>query len=135
SRTSDRALETPPVKNFRACYCVSLALACLISAPALTWAQNAAKPVSEKWRPKDGSYIDAETEQCRDIPSYGLELGKKRFVVNELWACKITKITDTAPSTLRLDMICDEVEVKGDDEGKIYNEIMIARRIDEGSFS
>jgi hypothetical protein len=41
--------------------------------------------------------------------------------------------TDTAPDALRLDMICNEVETKGDDEGKDYKEVMILRRVDDES--
>jgi hypothetical protein len=116
---------------------IATAMACLVGTSTLALAQEHTKPiVQKKWRPKDGGYIDANWElngPCDDAAPYLLDLSKKRFVVDELWGCKITKITDTAPGALRLDMICDEVEIKGDDEGKDYKEVMILRRVDDDS--
>jgi hypothetical protein len=117
---------------------IATAMACLVGTSALALAQERTKPVvQKKWRPKDGSYINAGWKldgPCEDAAPYLLDLSKKSFIIDELSGCKITKITDTAPDALRLDMICDEVEIKGDDEGKDYKEVMILRRADDDSF-
>lgn len=123
---------------------IATAMACLVGTSTLALAQERTKPIvqkkwrliQEKWRPKDGLYIDAEWKfdgPCESAAPYLLELSNKSFIIDELSACKIIKITDRAADALRLDMICDEVEIKGDDEGKNYKEIMILRRIDDGS--
>lgn len=111
----------------------ALTLTCLICTPAPTFAQKA-----EKWRPKDGLYIEAGTEftgPCEGAAPFLIELSKKSVKISESETCKITKFTDTAPGALRLNMICNESEIDGDDDpGQDYKEIMTLRRVDEKSF-
>ena len=95
------------------------------------------KARSEKWRPRDGLYIRADTEftgPCEYPAPYLLELGKKRFVVDERRGCKITKIADTAPGALQLDMNCTETDNPDEGDGKNYKEVMRLRKIDDASF-
>lgn len=113
------------------------ALACLMGASKPAFSQDIAKPISEKWRPKDGLYIEPSTEftgPCEDAAPFLFELSKKRFVVDERSGCRVTRITDTAPGALRLDMICDEVDNPDEGDGKKYKEVMTLRKIDDGSF-
>lgn len=50
-------------------------------------------------------------------------------------SCKVTKLTDTAPGALRINMICNESEIDGDDDdGQDYKEIMTLRQVDDKSF-
>ena len=110
----------------------ALAFACLMSAmvPALT--QDAAKSAIEKWRPKDGLYdMDnggAFFVPCDKYPQHYFELSKRVIAANEIYKCKVTKITDAAPGILRLNANCDDVT-----DGKAKSVITL-RKIDEKSF-
>lgn len=115
----------------------AVVFACLIGTSVCAQAQGSQKPASEKWRPRDGLYIEAGTTltgPCEGTAPFLFELSKKRFVVDERSGCKVMKITDTAPGAVRLDMTCNESETAGDDDGKDYKEIMTLRQIDDGSF-
>jgi hypothetical protein len=124
-------------RYFRWCACCVVATMTLLILNAFTAAaQETAKPARDKWRPKDGLYIMADTKftgTCEDAAPYLLELGKRNFVVEERWGCKITKITDTGPGTLRLNMTCNEEDNPDEGYGKDYKEVMTLRRIDEAS--
>ena len=95
-------------------------------------AQDAAKPAPEKWRPKDGLYdMDdggAFFVPCDKYPQHYVELGKREIAANEVYQCKVTKITDAAPGILRLNANCDDVNF-----GK-QKSIITLRKIDEKSF-
>lgn len=109
---------------------VMMILACLIGASTAALAQDAAKPATEKWRPNDGLYIIAGTNftgPCEESAQYLFELGKKSVIGEEAFKCQITKITDTAPVTLRLDLTCDD-----DERGK-FKEIITLRKINSKS--
>jgi hypothetical protein len=107
------------------------ALACLVSASTPTLAQGSTTPVIEKWRPEDGLYgLDsgqAFVPPCDDLPLHHIELGKKLIVAIEVYQCKITRLKDIAPGTLRLDANCDT------DDGK-SKDVITLRKIDEKSF-
>ena len=115
----------------------SIACFALLGVLATTVAQEKAKPAPERWRPRDGLYIRADTEftgPCEYPAPYLLELGKKRFVVDVRWGCKITKIADTAPGALQLEMNCTETDNPDEGDGKNYKEVMRLRKIDDASF-
>lgn len=114
----------------------ALSLAVLIGTSIPALATDSTKPAPDKWRPKDGLYIRADREftgPCEDVARFLFELSKNHFVVDERAACKITKIADTAPGAVRLNMICNESEIAGDD-GKDYKETMTLRKISDTSF-
>jgi hypothetical protein len=96
-----------------------------VSAPAV--AQDSATAATEKWRPKDGLYAEPGTdlgERCMDHTEVVVELAEKSISGNE-WNCKITKLTDAAPDTVRLDAICTELE------DKPYKAIFLLKKIDD----
>jgi len=103
----------------------TFALAYLLSAP--TFAQENAKPTTEKWRPKDGTYVGPghDYDSCLDFGDLIVEFAEKRIGGNE-YECKISKLTDTAPGTIKLAVICTDIERE-----KPYNEIILLKRIDE----
>ena len=106
-------------------------LACLISISA--FAQDDKKLASDKWRPKDGFYIVAGTEvagMCEESAQYFFELSKKKVTDHVSFGCSVTKIYDTAPGALRLDLSC--VDVEGSE--RRTKEVMSFRRINEKSF-
>jgi hypothetical protein len=114
------------------------AIVCLIGTLTLAVAQDNAKSASAKWRPKDGPYIEAGREltgSCEAADPFLFGLSKKHFGIEERYGCKVTKITDTAPGALRLDMTCNESDNADDGEdGKDYKEVMTLRKIDDRSF-
>ena len=90
------------------------------------------KSTPEKWRPKDGLYdVDdggAFFVPCDKYPEHYVELSKRVIASNEVYKCKVTKITETAPGTLRVNANCDDVT-----DGKSKSVITL-RKIDDKSF-
>ena len=79
----------------------TLASTCLI-ASASTHAQDTAKPVIEKWRPKNGVYAvtgKGFTERCDNLGDFSVELGEKTITGDE-WSCDVKKspTVDPVPS-------------------------------------
>lgn len=107
----------------------AFALAFLMSAAMAAVAQEGARPVAEKWRPKDGTYLGAKTDpkydRCLDFGDLVVELAEKSIGGSE-WGCKIVKLTDTAPGTIRLDVACTTLERE-----KPYNDIITLTKIDD----
>lgn len=99
------------------------------STPAL--AEDAARPAAEKWRPKDGMYGREDgrafTVPCENLPLHYIELSKREIAANEIYVCKVTKITDAAPDVLKLNANCDF------ESGKSKSVITL-RKIDDKSF-
>lgn len=119
-----------------------VAAACLTDLSTLVLAQDDAKPAAEKWRPRDGLYAGPGKgfiEQCGEFGDVILELGKREISGNE-WNCKVTRVTDTAPDAVKLDMTCDDYNlaefIDNHDPNpydRKFKEIMLLRKIDEKS--
>jgi hypothetical protein len=101
-------------------------------------AQDSAKQAMEKWRPKNGTYnVQGQDllKRCMESDNLDIELVERTIRGNE-WNCKITKLTDTAPGAIRLDMTCDDYNLAeflypkdpNADERK-FKEIMLLRKI------
>jgi hypothetical protein len=63
----------------------------------------------KKWRPIDGTYAAPGKDfdgQCGEFGDVIIEFAEKAVLGNER-SCRIGKIRDTAPSAIRLDLICD----------------------------
>lgn len=117
-----------------------VAIAC-IGGPTLALAQDAAKPAAEKWRPKNGIYAvtgKAFAERCKS-GDFSVELGEKEIIGDE-WSCDVTKLTDTGPDAIRLDLSCSDENLSADlpdhpadpAEPK-FKETMTFRKVDEKS--
>jgi hypothetical protein len=114
-------------------------LACLIvaAAPALAQ-QQAAPPATEKWRPRDGLYAHPGAKfdaDCDENGNVTIALSEKHISGNE-WSCDITKLTDTAPGAIRLDMTCSDYNLAIHlklPEDRNFKEAMYLRKIDEQS--
>lgn len=107
-----------------------IALTCLIGASMPTFAQDAVKSAHEKWRPKDGPYaVDGEniSQRCEDAPEFDLVLRDGKVLSGESWACKISKLTETGPNALRLNLACEAPEARK------FREVMTLRKIDDTS--
>jgi hypothetical protein len=116
----------------------AIALACLIGASASAFAQGITKQATGKWRPKNGTYAVQGQDlikRCRESGDLDVELVERSIRGNE-WNCKITKLTDTAPGAIRLDMTCDDYNLAewihdpNPDERK-FKETMLLRKIDD----
>jgi hypothetical protein len=121
----------------------AIALACIISASTPALAQDSAKP-AEKWRPRDGLYVVAGTglhDRCMDDTQLDIDLREKSISGHE-WSCEVTRLTDTAPGIIRLDMTCNDynlAEFINDNDPNPYDrqfkEVMLLRKMDEKSIS
>lgn len=112
----------------RTLFRAAFALACLSSAAASALAQGSAKPAMDKWRPKDGVYADTGVtfaERCGEFGDTIIALAEKSISGGEE-GCKITKLTDTAPGAIKLDLACTDIERE-----KPYKEIILLKRIDD----
>jgi hypothetical protein len=102
--------------------------------PAL--AQDATTPVTPKWRPKAGVYAvpgkDFENS-CGEFRGFIVELAESAVSGDE-WNCKVTRLTDTGPRAIRLDMTCDDYNLAASlqelDE-TIFKEVMLLKKISD----
>jgi hypothetical protein len=104
------------------------------------FALDSAKPAAEKWRPKDGLYASPDKDfenQCGEYGDVIVELAEKSISGRE-WSCEITKLTDTAPGAIKLDMTCNDYnlaeninERDPNPYGRKFKEIMLLKKIDE----
>jgi hypothetical protein len=102
-------------------------LVCLTSASVPTAAQDSANPAAEKWRAKDGLYAEPGAdlgERCMDHNELIVELADKSISGDE-WNCKISKFTDFAPGSVRLDGTCTELD------DKPYKTVFSLKKIDD----
>jgi hypothetical protein len=103
------------------------------SLPAL--AQDAAAPATPNWRPKPGIYAASGKNfknNC-DEQVLAIDLAQKKIDGPE-WNCKVVRLTDTGPGTLKLDMTCDDINlaaVLNEPTERIFKEIMLLKKIDE----
>jgi hypothetical protein len=115
----------------------AFAVILLFSAATPILAQDSARTTTEKWRPKDGVYASPGKDfvaSCGESAYLGIELAKKRVGGNE-WSCDITKITDTAPGAVKLDMSCNDYNLGLDIKDpnpyeRKFKEIMLLSKID-----
>lgn len=123
--------------------CLSIAtLICLAGESAFAFAQDGTKPTIEKWRPKNGIYASVGknfAEQCDNLGDFSVELGKKNITGDE-WMCDVTKITDTGPGAIRLELSCSDVNLSAeipnrpaDPAEPLFKETMTFRNVDEKS--
>jgi len=127
-------------KSHRILAQAAFTLAWLLIAGTPTFAQNIAKPATEQWRPKEGTYADPGADfslRCGEFGDFIVELTHNSISGSE-WSCKITKLTDTAPGAIRLDMICNDynlAEFINDPNPyeRKFKEIMLLRKLDAKS--
>ena len=100
------------------------------------FAQQGAAPATPKWRPKAGIYAvpgKGFENACGEFQGLIVELAESAVSGDE-WNCKITRLTDTAPGAIRLDMTCDDYNLAGslnEPEDTIYKEVLLLKKIDE----
>lgn len=117
---------------------VALSAACLIGASVPAFAQQS--PAAEKWRPKEGVYAAPGAKfqaHCSEFGDLAVNLADMEVSGHE-WVCKITKIVDTAPGTIRLSAVCSDynrAESIGDPDpdNRKFKDTIELKRIDEMS--
>lgn len=94
-----------------------------------THAQEGPRSAPDKWRPKDGTYATPGPNFDARCVEYGdTQIDwNDNFISGGEEGCKITKLTDTAPGSIRLDVACESA----DREGRPYKEIILLKKIDE----
>jgi hypothetical protein len=117
-------------------------LAWLLSAGTSTFAQGTSKPATEKWRPKEGTYAEPGANfslRCGEDGDVIVELKDHSISGNE-WSGKVTRLTDTAPGAIRLDMVCHDYNLAEfintkdpNPEERKFKEIMLLRKINGNS--
>jgi hypothetical protein len=119
-------------------FALTSTLTCLLGVTTLALAQEGAKPTGEKWRPKDGTYAapgkDFES-RCGEFGDVIVELAENRVSGNE-WNCDVTKLSDTAPDAIKLNMTCDDYNLGlAINDPKPYDrkfkEIMLLKKLNE----
>lgn len=106
----------------------AFALTCLLSAAAPTFAEEGARPTTEKWRPKDGVYASRGanfSDRCLDFGDTIVEFAEKRIGGGEE-NCKIIRLRDTGPGAITLDVTCTDI-----DKETPGREVMSMKKIDE----
>jgi len=116
---------------------LAVALTCAAIGDTRVFAQqDAVKSSTQKWRPKNGIYESPGKDfgqKCRETTDYVIELDEKRISGYE-WGCDVTKLTDTGPSAIKLNMTCDNYNLAGDlklPESTRFKEVLLLRKVDD----
>jgi hypothetical protein len=120
----------------------TLALACILAGATAAFAQEATKLAAEKWRPKDGLYEspgkDFDSDCRKEYGVFEIEFAN-RAVRGFEWNCKINKLADTAPNTIKLNMTCYDLNMPAsagpDSQERSFREVMLLERISGKSMS
>lgn len=117
---------------------IAVALICAVVGGTSALAQqDAVKSSTQKWRPKNGMYGPPGKDfgsQCSD-GGYFIELDENEISGSE-WRCEITKLTDTGPSAIKLNMTCDNYNLAEDlklPESTRFKEVLLLRKIDDST--
>jgi hypothetical protein len=131
-------------QNCRVIAALAFSTCLLANATTTCFAQDRAKGAIEKWRPKDGLYASPDKDfemQCGEFGELVISLSEKSVGGNE-WSCKINRLTDTAPSSVKLDITCDDYNLAlSIDERdpnayeRKFKEVMLLKRINDTSMS
>jgi len=115
---------------------IILSLAFMMSASGPTLARDVQKSlVQERWRPKDGLYASPGkgfAEICQEFGDLTVGLRENDIGGHE-WGCKIGKLTDIGPSSIKIEMTCSDYnlaeDLKKPDETE-FKEVILLKKID-----
>lgn len=107
-------------------------------------AQERPKSASGKWRPKDGVYAKPGINfqsSCDERDDITIDLGGKSVDGYE-WGCKVKKLVDLAPDSLKVEMTCSDYNLAQNLnprdpnwENRQFNEVMLIKRLNETTIS
>lgn len=92
-------------------------------------AQEGPKSTSGKWRPKGGTYAEPGPSfdaRCGEYGDAQIDWSSN-FISGGEEGCRITKLSDTAPGSIKLDVVCHSAE-RGE---RSYKEVFLLKKIDE----
>lgn len=107
-------------------------------------AQEEPAMAADKWRPKAGAYAEPGKNfesNCDEGNDMTIDLGEKSVSGSE-WGCKVKRIVDLAPGSLKVGMICSDYNLAQNLnprdpnwETRQFNEVMFVKRIDDATIS
>ncbi|WP_036007607.1 hypothetical protein [Bradyrhizobium yuanmingense] len=108
------------------------------------FAQEPPAPTSDKWRPKAGVYAEPGKNfqlDCDESGGLTIDLGRKSVSGYE-WSCKVKKINDLGPGSLKVEMVCDDYNLAQNLnprdpnwDSRQFNEIMFIKQLDAAAIS
>lgn len=131
-------------RDYRVIAALVVSVVCMFAGPTPCLSQESAKGTTEKWRPKDGLYASPDKNlemRCGEFGELAISLSEKSVSGNE-WSCRITRLTDTTPSSVKIDMTCydynlalslDERDPNAYE--RKFKEIMLLKRVNDTSMS
>ena len=106
-----------------------------ITAPIFAQQNATVTPAQQKWRPTDGLYAapDLEFKSSRHDGDLNVEIAENNISGYE-WGWAISKLTDTAPGAIRLEMTCSNYNLAGNlnlSKDSKFNETMALKKVDD----
>src|SRR6185437_9861224 len=106
--------------------------------PSLAQENGVAAPAP--WRPAKGLY-EMTVGNCKEFADLIIDLADK-FVSGNEWSCDVTKLTDVAPGSIRVDMTCSDFNLaekldpkNPNSDTRRFKEFMYLKKIGEKSMS
>jgi hypothetical protein len=132
-------------RSYRFVAGLAFATSCLLGGgTASCFAQEGAKGVPEKWRPKDGLYASPSKDfesWCGEYGDLNIELSEKSISGHE-WGCDINRLSQTAADAIKLDMTCYDLNLAEslrrpdrDPEDRKFKEAIYLKRINDKTLS
>lgn len=116
----------------------------MLAADLSVVAQEGPAMAADKWRPKAGAYAEPGKNfesNCDEGNDMTIDLGEKSVSGSE-WGCKVKRIVDLAPGSLKVGMICSDYNLAQNLnprdpnwETRQFNEVMFVKRIDDATIS
>jgi hypothetical protein len=123
---------------------LTLGIFLTLTADVSALAQEAIGSAIDKWRPKNGAYAAPGKNfrsSCDEGNDITIDLGGKSVNGYE-WGCRVKKIIDLAPSSLKVEMICNDYNLAQNLnprdpnwENRQFNEVMFIKRLDDATIS
>jgi hypothetical protein len=105
------------------------AVAYFLCGATAVFAQDKTKPDGERWRPKEGVYAvlgPKFNDSCEDQHAF-IELADN-LVGGSEYGCKVRKLADAAPDTIKLDVTCDDAQTETS-----LKEVILLKRLDDNT--
>ena len=103
-------------------------IACLVFAPVPAFPEEGTKPPAEKWRPRNGTYAEPGTGFNARCGEYGDTLieWNDNYISGGEEGCKIAKVSDMAPGSIKLDVLCTNSDTETP-----YKEIILLKKVND----
>lgn len=132
------------LRGYRFIAALVLSVTCMFAGATPCLSQESEKGATERWRPKDGLYASPDKDlemQCGEFGELAISLSEKSVSRNE-WSCRINRLTDATPSSVKIDMTCYDYNLALSLDGRDPNayerkfkEILLLKRVNDTSIS